>query len=451
MTPAPIQLSEIENGQRNRLSISAGLKTIAALIWIPQAALISLAVGSLASGATGPSALAAAAGFVVLALLRAGLGAVSALAALDLYTVLGAPQAPDQPLAGRKSALLAERAEAGDLNSRIAILVDKTKENSDSFEDWWLLGRSYVATGDHASAVDAYRHAEELSGDRPAVLSAYAEPLTLANGNKVPQAARLAFEQILQNTPDPRARYYIALAKAQSQDFEGAIESWSALARDSQPGAPWMPLVRRDTVNMARFLDKDVTVYLPDATGTEIAKAGAKAADTEAHTGRIETLAAALDADPMDHKGWIEVTRLYAALGRDAEAAVALAKARGHFAAAPFVLGKIDDAARDLGLDMLKPDNDPRGPDAADIAVASTMTEDDRTDMIAGMVAGFAARLEESPRDPDGWVMLIRSYAVLGENEKAREAYERATAVYAEDEGILERVRAATEATNQTR
>lgn len=69
------------------------------------------------------------------------------------------------------------------------------------------------------------------------MLSAYAEALTLANGNKVPQAARLAFEQILQKTPDPRARYYVALAKAQAQDFEGAIEAWAALAREAHDRA----------------------------------------------------------------------------------------------------------------------------------------------------------------------------------------------------------------------
>ncbi|HET6970066.1 MAG TPA: c-type cytochrome biogenesis protein CcmI, partial [Phenylobacterium sp.] len=35
--------------------------------------------------------------------------------------------------------------------------------------------------------------------------------------------------------------------------------------------------------------------------------------------------------------------------------------------------------------------------------------------MIRGMVAGLAAKLDANPDDPDGWVRLVRAYAVLGE------------------------------------
>lgn len=39
-------------------------------------------------------------------------------------------------------------------------------------------------------------------------------------------------------------------------------------------------------------------------------------------------------------------------------------------------------------------------------------------DMIRGMVAGLAERLKTQPDDPEGWVRLVRSYAVLGESAK---------------------------------
>jgi len=116
----------------------------------------------------------------------------------------------------------------------------------------------------------------------------------------VPRAALLVFQQIVQDTPDPRARYYIALAKAQNQDFEGALESWADLAADSQPNAPWMQLVRRDIVNMVRFLDKDISTFLPDATAFEIAAAGGAPAQDAGQSRRAE-LAAALEADPHDY------------------------------------------------------------------------------------------------------------------------------------------------------
>jgi cytochrome c-type biogenesis protein CcmH len=40
----------------------------------------------------------------------------------------------------------------------------------------------------------------------------------------------------------------------------------------------------------------------------------------------------------------------------------------------------------------------------------------------AVMVASLAARLKANPYDPQGWQMLIRAYAVLGEQDKARQA-----------------------------
>ncbi len=41
--------------------------------------------------------------------------------------------------------------------------------------------------------------------------------------------------------------------------------------------------------------------------------------------------------------------------------------------------------------------------------------------MVRGMVQGLAARLKTNPDDPQGWVRLVRSYAVLGDT-KARDA-----------------------------
>ena len=368
------------------------------------------------------------------------LAGCAALAAVMIYVSLGTPGARDQPLAARRTAALKERAAAGDLQSRINILIEKTKTDPTSFEDWWMLARSYAAVGDHASAADAYRQAVDLSDDRPAVLAAYAESMTLANGNKVPQAARLVFEQILRKTPDPRARYYLALAKAQAQDFEAAIEDWTALARDSEPGAPWMSLVRRDITNMARFLKRDLVAYLPDATPAEIARAGGSPEDSTELANRAAAIVKALEANPKDYKRWIALAETRSALGNDDEAAAAIAAGRSEFAGAPFVLGKIDEAARALGIDVLEAGKSVRGPNASDVASAASLTDKERNDMIEGMVAGLAARLEENPDDPDGWIMLIRSYSVLGSSEKARNAYETALEQFSGNDAVRARL-----------
>ncbi len=370
--------------------------------------------------------------------LAAGLVAVgAAAAALAIYAPLGAPGSPDQPLAARKTEELTRRADAGDIGSRIQLLIENTQENPESFEDWWMLARSYAAMGDHASSADAYRHAVDLAGDRPAVLSAYAEAMTLANGNKVPGAARLIFEGLARDSDDPRARYYLALAKAQAQDFQGAIDDWTALARASDPSAPWMALVRRDIVNMARFLEQDVTDFLPDASPKEIAAAGGIGLLPRAAEDRIAGLEDALAKEPKDYKRWIALAEARAQSGDSGGAAAALAAGRSHYAAAPFVMQKFAEAERALGLDLVAA---PRGPTAEDMAAAAEMSQAERDDMIAGMVAGLAARLEEQPDDPAGWVMLIRSYATLNEPEKARRARERAQELFADRADILRNI-----------
>ena len=60
--------------------------------------------------------------------------------------------------------------------------------------------------------------------------------------------------------------------------------------------------------------------------------------------------------------------------------------------------------------------------------------------MIRGMVEGLAARLEENPKDLEGWLRLALSYEVLQEREKAAAALEKARETFAGDEEALARI-----------
>ena len=75
----------------------------------------------------------------------------------------------------------------------------------------------------------------------------------------------------------------------------------------------------------------------------------------------------------------------------------------------------------------------PAGPTAEDMAAAAEMSPDERMEMIRSMVEGLAERLEENPDDPEGWRRLARSYAVLGEPEKATETLRRAVELAPDD------------------
>ncbi|MCC8934468.1 c-type cytochrome biogenesis protein CcmI [Rhizobium sp. 'Codium 1'] len=61
-------------------------------------------------------------------------------------------------------------------------------------------------------------------------------------------------------------------------------------------------------------------------------------------------------------------------------------------------------------------------PSADDIANAQSMSEGDRSEMIRGMVASLDARLKEDPNNFEGWMRLVRSYAMLKDKERAQAA-----------------------------
>lgn len=64
----------------------------------------------------------------------------------------------------------------------------------------------------------------------------------------------------------------------------------------------------------------------------------------------------------------------------------------------------------------------PSGPNAQDMAAAAQMKDEDRNQMIRGMVARLADRLKTDGTDVTGWERLLRAYVVLGERDKAQAA-----------------------------
>ena len=58
-------------------------------------------------------------------------------------------------------------------------------------------------------------------------------------------------------------------------------------------------------------------------------------------------------------------------------------------------------------------------------------------EQIAAMVGRLAAKLEANPEDVEGWVMLGRSYAVLGQYREAAGAYSKASALRPADASLM--------------
>ncbi len=83
------------------------------------------------------------------------------------------------------------------------------------------------------------------------------------------------------------------------------------------------------------------------------------------------------------------------------------------------------------------------GPRPDDVAAAREMTEEQRGQMIRGMVDRLATRLHEDGTDLDGWLRLLRAYKVLGEDAKAKAAVVEARAALNGEPDKLQRLDAA--------
>lgn len=79
-------------------------------------------------------------------------------------------------------------------------------------------------------------------------------------------------------------------------------------------------------------------------------------------------------------------------------------------------------------------------PEASQVAAAAEMAPAERSQMIEGMVARLAQRMAENGSDVDGWLRLIKAYAVLGQRDKALSAAASARTAVAGNTENLRRI-----------
>ncbi|HVO13711.1 MAG TPA: c-type cytochrome biogenesis protein CcmI, partial [Alphaproteobacteria bacterium] len=153
------------------------------------------------------------------------LAALVPLAALALYVNLGAPMVPDQPFASRERGTPA--AEVAALEARIAELTAKLKANPDDIESWTELGHLLGAHERYREAADALGKAYELAGKPQARAVDFAEALVLADRGVVGAEAKALLAEGLAAEPrNPRAHFYMGLARVQAGDVRGGLEEW---------------------------------------------------------------------------------------------------------------------------------------------------------------------------------------------------------------------------------
>ncbi len=337
----------------------------------------------------------------------------AAVGAFVLYVLLGNPGHKETPEAQRMAANMAAQtsANARSLSDSIATLEARLKDNPDILDDWVMLAESYANTDRFADAAQAFAKASALAPQEAYLHAAEGESIAMAAGGIVTAQARDAFDRALAiDNSEPRARFYLAIGAYQEGRREEALEALKAIEKDAPPGVGWLPVVRSQIEMISAELGKPVEPFAP---------AGNSATDLEAE----------ISGGDAPYQSWIALINAYAASGDVEQARDAVARARTRYAGAPFVLQEI--AAAEARFDRATPAR--RGPTGEQMQAAQSMSEEDRSAMIKGMVAGLAARLENEPDDLEGWTMLARSYGVLNEYENSAIAYARAIDLAPED------------------
>ena len=348
--------------------------------------------------------------------------AAAPLAAVALYLAIGNPNLNSTPAAQQiaaKASVAPSAENARPLSESIATVEQRLAENPDNIDDWVLLADSYARLERFAEAAVAFGRARALEPNDAFLHAAEGEALAMSSGGTIIPAARDAFEQALKIDPsEPRARFYLAIGAYQAGEREAALDALVSLANGAPASAQWLPIVRSQIELIAGELKRPL-----DTIGLEVATddAGPSAAALEAE----------IAGGDAPYETWMALIDAYATAGDMTRARDALARAKTRYANAPFVLQQLAAAEAQLGTGEPAPTT--RGPTTDQMQAAASMSPEDRTAMIEGMVAGLAARLEGEPDDIEGWTMLARSYGVLDQPEKSAAAYERAIELAPDD------------------
>lgn len=144
----------------------------------------------------------------------------------------------------------------------------------------------------------------------------------------------------------------------------------------------------------------------------------------------VEAFTAALDREPGDARAMFYLG-LHEAQSGDAPAALKrwqdlAARSAPDAPYLPMLRAEMARVAKAAGLPAPEA---PKGPTREQVEAMGSLTPEQRQQAIRGMVEGLDAKLRDSPQDREGWLRLATARKVLGENDKAAEAYGKADAL----------------------
>src|SRR5262245_50342380 len=332
---------------------------------------------------------------IVAVLLLLPLGAVS------LYLRLGSPElASENSTIGRDTRSDQQTA----IENLVAKVEDHLQKNPKDGRGWEVLAPVYMQLGRYSDSVRAWRSALLLLGETAERQANLGEALVAeANGIVTDEANNAFVRAVTLDKTTVSARYYLGVAAEQDGKREEAAKIWRDLIAGAPEGAPWLTDVR---TALARVEGAPGSPSR-GPTAEQIAAAMTQSPDqqTAMIRGMVDGLAARLKQDGTDLDGWVRLVRSYKVLGESDKARAAASDAQNALQSDPEKRKQLDAALKELNVS-----SPAAGPPMKPSSPPAPAQPQHESDNVQAMVDRLAERLSRSGSDPDGWIMLVRSY-----------------------------------------
>jgi cytochrome c-type biogenesis protein CcmH len=327
---------------------------------------------------------------------------------ISLYGLFGQPALADSPLSSRADAT----PEPDPVAEALARIEAEVAASPDNEKAWSALAPAYIRLGRYSDAIKANRNLLRLKGEDGTLRANLGEAEVAEAGGKVTTEARVDFEQALADSPDSvMARFYLGLAAEQAGDKKKALEAYEPLLDAAKDHPHWLEIIQARLAALKG-------AKAPDASEPPASASAENAGVPESQKAMVNAMVAKLATRLAQSGGsadeWMRLVRSYVVLDDKDKAREALGSARKALSADATAGAKFDALEQELNQ---KPTPEASAPPAPVANVPNSQRE-----MVNAMVAKLATRLAQSGGSVEDWMQLIRSYAVLDDKDKAKDA-----------------------------